>query len=272
MRIGMKNGVLAPGRARVEDRTLREDRWWIQPALTVAGLGLFLLYGLVRALFIDKWYWAGQYHYLAPFYSPCLSQSCVPGSSHFLGQPFPQLPAWMSPAMIILILPGGFRFTCYYYRKAYYRSFWLSPPACAVAEPHRRYTGESRLPMLGQNVHRWFFYAAILVASVLTYDTVIAFHGVDGGIGVGLGTLLMVANVVLIWGYTFGCHSCRNIVGGRLNHFSRHPWRYRAWTLVSRLNAKHQEWAWASLFSVMIVDLYVMLVAAGAFADPRLFN
>jgi hypothetical protein len=39
-------------------------------------------------------------------------------------------------------VPAGFRLTCYYYRKAYYRSAWQSPPACVVAEPHGRYTGE----------------------------------------------------------------------------------------------------------------------------------
>ncbi len=54
----------------------------------------------------------------------------------------------------------GFRLTCYYYRKAYYRAFWQSPPACAVAEPHGKYTGETRFPLIMQNVHRYFFYAA----------------------------------------------------------------------------------------------------------------
>jgi hypothetical protein len=57
----------------------------------------------------------------------------------------------LSPALIILIFPLGFRMTCYYYRKAYYRSFWMSPPACAVAEPHKTYTGETRAPLILQN-------------------------------------------------------------------------------------------------------------------------
>ena len=108
-----------------------QDTWWQAPLLTFLGLSAFVVYGIVR-IFHDSSYWVEDFHYLAPFYSPCLSQSCVPGSSHFLGQPFPQLPSWMSPAMFVLILPGGFRATCYYYRKAYYRAFWLSPPACAV--------------------------------------------------------------------------------------------------------------------------------------------
>ena len=89
------------------------------------------------------------------------------------GQPFEWCP--LSSALIILIFPLGFRMTCYYYRKAYYRSFWLSPPACAVAEPHKAYSGETRLPLILNNIHRYFWYAAIVVALILTYDAVLAF-------------------------------------------------------------------------------------------------
>ena len=133
----------------------------------------------------------------------------------------------------LLVLPFllGFRLTCYYYRKAYYRSFWLSPPACAVAEPHGKYTGETRFPLILQNSHRYFFYAALVVSLINTYDAIRAFHGDDGGFGIGLGTMIMVVNVVLLWAYTLSCHSCRHIVGGRLKHFSKHPVRYRAWTI-----------------------------------------
>ena len=267
----MSTGVTSEQRAKIPARTLRTDRWWVAPLLNAAGLALFLVYGTWR-IFYDQNYWVDEFHYLAPFYSPCLAQSCVEGSSHFLGQPLPDLPDWMSPAMFILIFPAGFRATCYYYRKTYYRAFWLSPPACAVAEPHKAYTGETRFPLIAQNLHRYFFYAALLVAAVLTYDAAIAFRGEDGGFGIGLGTLVLLANVVLIWAYTLGCHSCRSITAGRLNHFSRHPVRYWMWTKVSWLNARHQLFAWASLFSVMAADLYVLLVAAGTVEDLRLFN
>ena len=267
----MATGTMSPGRAKIGARTLRTDRWWQAPLLTFLGLSAFLVYGFVR-IFHDSDYWVEAYHYIAPFYSPCLSQSCVPGSSHFLGQPFPQLPAWMSPAMIVLILPAGFRATCYYYRKAYYRSFWLSPPACAVPDGHKTYSGETRFPLIFQNVHRYFFYLAVLVAGVLTYDACIAFHGKDGGFGVGLGTVILWINVLLIWSYTLGCHSCRNIVGGRLNHFSRHPLRYFFWTQVSKLNRNHMLFAWLSLFSVIFADAYVWAVASGTITDFRFYN
>ena len=257
------------GRARLSARTLRNDRWWLPPLVTFLALLAFVIYGVIRT-FMNKWYWAPQYHYLAPFYSPCLTTACEPGADN-LGKWFP-VPAWVPPPLFVLPFVLGFRLTCYYYRKAYYRSFWASPPACAVAEPHRRYTGETRFPLIMQNVHRYFFYAAMVVAAVLTYDTVIAFRGADGGFGVGLGTLLMVVNAVLLWAYTLSCHSCRHLVGGRINHFSKHPVRYRLWTWVSRLNGRHMQLAWASLVSVALVDLYVLLVAAGAFGDLRLIN
>jgi hypothetical protein len=226
----------------------------------------FVVYATWRA-FAGELYYSTPY--LSPFYSPCLGGTCVEGSADF-GTPFE---FWrLSPALIILIFPLGFRMSCYYYRKAYYRSFWLSPPACAVAEPHAKYTGEQRLPLILNNVHRYFFYAALLVACVLTFDTVLTFRDENGEWGhMGLGTLIFLVNIVLIWAYTLGCHSCRHTVGGRLRHFSRHPVRYRAWTLVSRLNADHARYAWLSLFSVAIADYYVYLLATGTITDPRFF-
>jgi hypothetical protein len=260
----MATGVMGPGRAQVETRTLRRDRWWLPPLTTFIVFTAFVIYATWRAFSGHDYYSAP---YISPFYSPCLTNDCVAGSSDF-GQPF----SWfqLSPALIILIFPLGFRMTCYYYRKAYYRAFWLSPPACAVAEPHGSYSGETRFPLVFQNVHRWFWYAAIVVAAILTYDTALTFREADGG-HVGLGSLIFVANIVLIWLYTLSCHSCRHVVGGRLRHFSKHPVRYRMWTFVSKLNAHHPSFAWYSLFSVAIADLYVMLLANGTISETRFF-
>ena len=258
-------GVRAPGRAAIAARTLRSDRWWLPPLTTFVVFTAFVVYASWRA-FSGADYYAKPY--LSPFYSPCLGD-CVEGASDF-GQPFAWWP--LSAALLILVFPLGFRMTCYYYRKAYYRAFWLSPPACAVAEPHRRYTGESRFPLLLQNAHRWFWYAAVVVAAILTFDTVLAFRDENGDWGhAGLGTLVFVVNIVLIWLYTLSCHSCRHAVGGRLRHFSKHPVRYRLWTWVSRLNADHARYAWLSLFSVALADLYVYLLATGTIDDLRFF-
>jgi hypothetical protein len=262
---GHGNGASASRRAAITARTLRTDRWWVEPALTVLALVVFVVYSTLRA-FENAHYFAEPY--ISPFYSPCLTTACE-------GNTFPKLftgPSWISPAIYILVVPLGFRLTCYYYRKAYYRSFWLSPPACAVAEPHRRYTGETRLPLIANNVHRYFFYLGLLFNVILTYDAVLAFRDEQGRWGhMGLGTLVLLANATLLWLYSLSCHSCRHVVGGRLNNFSRHPLRYRGWTLVSRLNGHHMRYAWISLFGVALTDLYVRLVATGTIPDPRFF-
>jgi hypothetical protein len=265
----VRTGAAPGGRAAIAARTLRTDRWWLEPAITFSVLFAFIVYSTVRA-FSNAAYFVADYDYISPFYSPCLALNCAPGASH-LGQPLPDL-GIISPALVVLVVPLGFRLTCYYYRKAYYRAFWLSPPACAVAEPHSSYTGETRFPLVIQNVHRYFFYLGLVLNVILTYDAVIAFKGSDGGIGLGVGTLVLLTNAVLLWLYSLSCHSCRHAVGGRINHFSKHPVRYRMWTWVSRLNAHHMKFAWVSLLWVAFADLYVSLVASGAISDLRLFN
>ncbi|TDC22663.1 hypothetical protein E1265_15165 [Streptomyces sp. 8K308] len=256
------------GRAAITQRHLRIDRWWLGPTVTVAALLAFVVYATWRA-FANADYYAAPY--VSPFYSPCLAENCAEMRG---GPNWALFGDWwgLSPALIFLALPLGFRLTCYYYRKAYYRGFWGSPPACAVAEPHRRYTGETRFPLIINNAHRYFFYASAAIAVVLTYDTVLAFRDEHYAWGhMGLGTVLAVVNIALVWGYTISCHSCRHIIGGRLKSFSAHPVRYRLWTLVSRLNGRHMALAWASLTSLAVTDLYVYLLAVDAFSDPRLF-
>jgi len=101
-------GLDAPGRARISARTLRLDRWWVQPAVTAGVLVLFAIYATWRA-FEDAHYFSEPY--LSPFYSPCLTDKC-PSEAQDLGQW--ALVAWwpLSPALIILIFPLGFRLTC----------------------------------------------------------------------------------------------------------------------------------------------------------------
>jgi hypothetical protein len=266
----MQEGTQAPGRAAIPERTLRTDRWWQAPLLTFALLSLWVLYAVVRtasqgAYFVDK------YDYLSPFTSPCVTASCDPGARDF-GTWFGHFPPFIPLALIVLPFLLGFRLTCYYYRRAYYRAFWQSPPACAVAEPHARYSGETRFPLIFQNAHRYFFYVAVVISLINTYDAVRAFHGADGGFGLGLGTIIIVGNVVALWAYTLSCHSCRHIIGGRLRSFSRHPLRYRAWGFVSKLNGRHMQLAWTTLATLVITDGYIALVAHGTISDLRIFN
>lgn len=265
----------AKARAAISQRTLRTDRWWLQPVVSASVLVAFIIYS-TWAAFQNADYFARPY--ISPFYSPCLASICNharQGSAHGVHVPNVGIlgPWWIiSPAIIILIVPLGYRLTCYYYRRAYYRSFWLSPPNCAVAEPHGKYSGETRFPLILQNIHRYFFYLGLILNVILTYDAVVAFRNSRDQWGhMGFGTLVLVVNAVLLWLYSVSCHSCRHIIGGRLKHFSRHPIRFHAWGIVSKLNTKHMQFAWASLIFVALADLYVRLVASGTITDPKFF-
>jgi len=262
-------GVFSPSRAQIAQRTLRTDRWWQSPLIVDLGFAAFVIYATVRA-FLQNNYYVAEYNYLTPFYSPCMSKGCIPEASHFWPQIIPDV-WWIPFAALSLPFLLLFRLTCYYYRGAYYRSVWQSPTACAVAEPHAKYTGETRLPLIIQNTHRYFFYIAGIISVINTYDAIVAFHSDKGpgGFGFGLGNVILVVNVVMLWIYTLSCHSCRHVVGGRLKHFSKHPVRYWLWTQVSRLNTRHKMYAWITLGTLMLTDFYVALVASGSISDLR---
>jgi hypothetical protein len=256
---------------------LRKDRWWLQPALTVFGLTAFVVYS-TWAAFREAHYYVGFSQgrdYLSPLYSPCITHNCV-ATGYVWG---PIFGSWwaVSPALLILIFPLTFRATCYYYRKAYFRSFWLSPPACGVADAgsgpsglRKRYSGESRLPLVLNNIHRYTWYFAVCFAGINVWDAIAAFR-FPNGIGMGLGTLIFVVNAVLLSLYTLGCHACRHLCGGGAKSFSRSPLRYRLWKLVTPLNERHMLFAWLSLVWVAWTDFYVYLVSTGAIHDPRFF-
>ncbi len=265
----------APGAIRTETEPLplvadwrRQDAWWVEPLTVVVVLTGFGIYATWAALQNANYYAAP---YLSPFYSPLLFGD----SAHAW---FGPKPAWwpaalpFSAALLILWAPGGFRFTCYYYRGAYYKAFWADPPACAVGEPRHGYWGENSFPLILQNIHRYFFYLGLVLNVILTYDAIIAFRDERGRwFHMGLGTLVLLINAALLWAYSLSCHSCRHIVGGRLNHFSKHPVRYWLWTQVSKLNGRHMQIAWVSLVWVALADLYVRLVASGTITDLRFF-
>lgn len=241
--------------------TQRRDAWWVEILPVVILLGGFGVYATLRA-FEGKFYQWGPY--LSPFYSPLID---------------PWHRWWkFSPALLILAGPLGFRATCYYYRKAYYRAFFLDPPACAVSESGKgSYKGETSFPFILQNVHRYFLYLAILFLVFLWRDAYLGFffRGRLGlpEFGIGVGSLILLANVTLLTLYTFSCHSLRHLAGGKLDCFSCSafgPPRHSAWSWLTKLNERHMLLAWSSLISVGFADFYIRMVAAGVFKDVRI--
>lgn len=268
--------------------TGRNDKWWIQPLLVFLGFSAFIVYS-TWAAFQAKDYFIGgpgqpglahAQHLLSPFYSPVFWD--VPGmrSGHaWLGELPAWWPAWMlfSPALLILPFPGLFRFTCYYYRGAYYKAFWADPVSCAVGEPAVRgekYRGEQKFPLILQNIHRYALYFALLFIVILSWDAYCAYWytGTDGAnhFGVSIGSLVLTMNAVLLASYTFGCHCMRHFIGGKQDCLScmSKP-RQGAYDKVSWLNARHMLFAWLSLFWVGFTDLYVRMCAKGCWTDWR---
>jgi hypothetical protein len=267
---------MATDAARIHEygmgETQRRDAWWAGPLVTGLVLGSFVVYTTFR-IFQNAYFQYGhgvegtalpEYAYfLSPMYSPLL---VLPA----------WVPNWVSPAMLILWMPGGFRLTCYYYRKAYYRAFFLDPVACAVGEPRDQYKGETHL-LLFQNIHRYFLYIAIVFIFILGYDALHTFvwpKGEGFTFGMSIGSIVLTTAVVLLALYTFSCHSLRHLVGGNVDCFScvrGGQARYKAWRGVTRINEHHMFWAWTSLFGVTLADLYIYMVASGRIHDIRLF-
>jgi len=253
-------------------QTMRRDAWWVQPLVVFTILGAFVVYA-TWAAFQNANYTSGPY--LSPFYSPELFGD----SPHAVFGPKPGWwPSWLpfSPALLILPFPALFRFTCYYYRGSYYKAFWADPPNCTVGEPRNKYLGERWFPLVLQNVHRYFLYIAIIFLFILGYDAWKAFWWDDptaGGkhFGMGLGSLILVANVVCLGGYTLGCHTIRHLVGGFRDQFSTKRSFHVPYECASCLNRAHHRWAWVSLFMVAFSDVYVRLCASGIWTDPRFF-
>jgi hypothetical protein len=262
-------------------QTSRTDVWWMQPLAVFIGFSAFIVYSTWAALqgtnisVCTYWFGGGGANYLSPFYSPALFGS-IPHPGIFGVEP-----AWwpafapFSPAFFIMWIPAGFRFTCYYYRGAYYKAFWLDPVACSVGEPRKSYLGEKYLPLILQNGHRYFLYLALIFIFILGRDAFDGFFFKDvNGVehfGLAVGSLVLTINVILLSAYTLGCHSLRHLVGGFLDSFTKSSPCHSCYNAVSCLNRKHMMWAWFSLFWVGFTDVYIRLCATGVIHDIRFF-
>ncbi len=235
--------------------------WWAYSAFFMGAQAIFGIYVLVVVMTDFQHHFSDPY--LSPFFSPLLPAATI-GS--FI----------LSPGVYIVWSPLLFRASCYYYRKAYHRAMF-APPACSMPPPtllqRVKYRGEVTLPWVFNNLHRFFLYTAIINIAFLAVDAVKAFQQADGHLMIGLGTLILVVNVVMLSAYTFGCHAFRHLVGGSADCFScsrTARTRHSLWQKVSILNARHGLWALVSLFTVWGCDIYVRLLTHGVFTDPRI--
>ncbi len=260
----MAQAVAAPHRRGFRS-TLRTDAWWFEPVLVFVSLSVFFGWLTISIFWDTAPFEIGAY--ISPIFEPKLF-----GASDSI---------FLSPAMIVLLGPVPFRATCYYYRRAYYRAYFMSPPACAVGDIGKAYKGESVFPFILQNLHRFTMYVALLFVPILWYGAAHGFynthevingHAADTGFGIGLGSILLVVNAFCLMMYTFSCHSLRHFVGGGLNCFSCTKWtqtRKRIWDRVSLFNVHHRFWAWTSLLVIVATDVYIRLVASGNITDPN---
>jgi hypothetical protein len=246
----------------------------VQPLAMAAAFVVFIIFATFRGLYnADFEFGHGtptypeSAYFLSPFYSPLLPIRAW----------FPWMPNWIGPAIFVMWMPAGFRLTCYYGRKAYYRSLFGDPPACAVAEfckPH--YKGERGFWAF-QNIHRYFLYLALLLVCMHIYHVIEAcrWPGEGGGMkfGMSMGTLVLAVDLTFLALYVFSCHSLRHLVGGGSDCFSGSSGesRYKAWSIVTKLNLYHGTFFWLSLFTVGFADFYIWMVSSGRIHDLRIF-
>jgi hypothetical protein len=265
-------------------QTTRPDAWWLQPLAVFLGFTAFIVYSTWAAFHPlttvnglpapAYWFNGNGANYLSPFFSP----EIFGYSPHAIFGGVPAWwPAWLmfSPSFLVLWAPAGFRFTCYYYRGAYYKAFWADPINCAVGEPRKKFLGERSFPLILQNVHRYFFYIAALFIVLLAHDAWKAMWFTDAAgkhFGIGVGTIVLTLNPIFLGLYTFGCHSLRHLIGGFLDSKSKAPTCAKAYGCVSCLNTRHMMWAWVSLFWVGFTDVYVRLCATGCLHDVVFFK
>ena len=187
-------GVFSPSRAQIPQRTLRTDRWWQSPLIVGSGLRRVRHLrdgaGVPAEQLLRRRIQLPDAVLLAVH-----SKGCIPEASHFWPQIIPDV-WWIPFAAFSLPFLLLFRLTCYYYRGAYYRSVWQSPTACAVAEPHAKYTGETRFPLIIQN--RTGTSSTSPGSSRSSTPTTRSWRSTPtraGGFGFGLGNVILVVNV-----------------------------------------------------------------------------
>lgn len=252
----------------------RKDNWWIKPLIQGGVIVIFVIYTLV-ALFIFGEESAKFGNLLSPIFGVEIPKDWltsigwpkVANSDKYL----------LAPALLVIWAPTGFRATCYYMRRIYYRSFFGNPPACATNGINFRrgkYTGERWLPFVLNNFHRYFLYTAILIALFHWFELLTVTFFIDGAFAITLGSLILLADTTFLTFYIGSCHAFRHLMGGGSNCYSCSGVKnvqHKAWKFISRINENHGNWFWLSLISVMVADVYIRLLNWGMITNFRFF-
>lgn len=258
--------------------TFRTDNWWIQPLvmgtiLIAFGIYTILVLLLEHGLLLDGeyendliYYDVNGAHYISPISSP--GPEAVP---EFLRDFLTTDGSWMLPATLLFIwAPLGFRATCYYGRRVYYRALLANPIAVAVDKPIKSYSGENSFPFILQNLHRYFLYLAIILAILHIYHAAESFVFGDG-FGIGIGSLLLTIDAIFLSLYVSSCHSLRNLLGGNIDCLSCANYvKKKGNYWVSYLNQFHGTYFWISLVSIMAADFYIRIYL-GMWENPEKF-
>ena len=239
--------------------TNRIDRWWMEPLWMGVALTAALIYTFLRLIFFDGAIHYDDHRVTSPIFSPDII--------HLWSL---EVPAWANSAMLILWIPFGFRGTCYYMRRVYYRTFFASPSACWVDEPEINkklgYKGEKRVFILN-NLHRYFLYAAMIIIAIKWWDVTHTLTFEGGQYGVSVGTFVMAIEAFLLTMYVTSCHALRHLAGGMLDRWTTgiSQIRGKLFGRLSLTNRSHGFWFWTSLSFVFIGDLWVFAVNEGYF-------
>ncbi len=252
-------------------RTNRIDNWLKQPLAMGLGLTAAMLYTAWRLFLYPESisYELDGSTVMSPIFSPNVLEWELFGLKDW------NHPSWVNAAVLVLWIPFGFRGTCYYMRRVYYRTFFASPTACWVDEPEINkalgYQGEKRLFIIN-NLHRYFLYAAMLILVIKWWDVTHTLH-FHGGYGMSLGTLVMGIEAFLLTMYVTSCHALRHLAGGSLDRWTTSIGRIRGalFGRISIFNRSHGFWFWTSLTFVFCGDLWVLAVREGHLSDVALF-
>ncbi|MCL5092149.1 MAG: succinate dehydrogenase [Candidatus Marsarchaeota archaeon] len=173
-----------------------------------------------------------------------------------------------SPTILVLPFVGLFRLTCYAYRKDYHRHVFKHPVACATNAREdsatRSYSGETGFFRI-ENLHRYFMYFSVLILPFFFYDFYIAV-AYSGIFKITLGSLLLLANAVVVTVWVFSCHAVRHLTGGRVDCYGcklAGKSRNKFFRFQSYFNVHHEALAWTSLILFISVDLYLRALSAG---------